>query len=224
MPARAHNSSSKFAPAPACSVGIGVDGHAQRRVSSQPSASGVVAWEIRVSASPVAMGRRRLRRAASWRGPINPFSSRNDEQFAELTISREMHAIAICGQGFESARFRRLCPCDRWFTRVRSDECILRRGRRLVRVFRWHLLRRTPDVESGARLRRQATHQVAHIWLRKSAQRATPPPSTHSSARTGQSAPPRFPGSGASSTLMPLLYHAHFRARKTPIARFLARN
>src|SRR6188768_3410519 len=112
------------------------------------------------------------------RKPAHPL-----EQLAKLTICREMHAVAIRGQGFESTWFRRLgrpqcAQRGRWFACTRLDECFLQRGQRLARRrLRWHLLGSTVlgstlDVESKPRLcwhpsgyreARQATHQIAHI-------------------------------------------------------------
>src|SRR6478735_8230502 len=107
------------------------------------------------------------------RQPAHPL-----QQLAKLTICREMHAVAIRGQGLQSAWFRRIgrpqcAQRGRRFARPRLDECFLLRGRRLARRrLRWRRLRSTLDVESQPRLRRhpsgyrearQATHQIAHI-------------------------------------------------------------
>src|SRR6187551_2717704 len=79
-----------------------------------------------------------------------------------------MHTIAIRGERFESPWFRR---CGRGQRLARSrfgGYCLLYLDRRIAqRGLRWHLLRRTPDVESEAQRRRQATHQIANIGPRK---------------------------------------------------------
>jgi len=102
------------------------------------------------------------------------------EQFAKLTIRREMYAVAIRGQRLWSAlprRVRRVRRVQRvrrgWFARAgvrraRLDEHLLPKGCRLARRRLCRsLFGTTLSVESRPRLRRQATHQVAHIRPRK---------------------------------------------------------
>src|SRR6185369_13362448 len=90
------------------------------------------------------------------------------EQLAKLAIGRKMHAIAIRRERFESPWFRQRWRGQRFARSRFGHVCPLQLERRLRgRDLCWHLLRRAPNVETGGRLRRQATHQLTNIGSRK---------------------------------------------------------
>src|SRR6187551_1626880 len=79
-----------------------------------------------------------------------------------------MHAISIRRERFE-APWLMLRRRGQQLARQRSGRVyLLQLDRRLTgQDLRWHLRRRTPDVESRAQLRRQAAHQITDIRPRK---------------------------------------------------------